>query len=165
MSKLLFIVLLMVTTVALVASARSRRGAVEQARWPSHIIPYAFSNTIDFDAVARARITAALALMQAELSVDGETCLRFVERHEHEKQLHKDYVLFVDSGNCSSGVGYTRGANEISLAKTCRSETSTIIHEVMHRLDLHFCFYSTWSNDLSYYRSNHVTLPNLACDV
>ena len=36
-------------------------------------------------------------------------------------------------GDCSSGIGFVKGINQISLEKKCL-KTSTIMHELMHRL-------------------------------
>lgn len=95
--------------------------------WPVPQIPYAFSNIIEFDFQDRIKIKSVLKEIEESLSVNGDKCIEFVERINQ-----KDYILFVDKGDCSSGIGYYPGNNKISLSRECLT-TGTIIHEVMHR--------------------------------
>ena len=109
------------------AVKRVRRGAVGP-KWPTKRIPFAFSNIIDFDFDERIVIKNVLKQIQESLAVNGDVCIEFVERTNE-----KDYILFVDKGDCSSGIGYFTGLNNISINKACFN-TGTIIHEVLHRL-------------------------------
>jgi hypothetical protein len=96
--------------------------------WPSKKIPYAFSNILEFDFEARVIIERAIKMFEISLAIDGEHCLEFVPRKNE-----KDYILFVDGGDCSSSIGFYSGVNRISLAKYCY-QIGTIMHELMHRL-------------------------------
>lgn len=95
--------------------------------WPTRQIPYAFSNIIDFGFEDRDLIKTTLKQIEASLAIDGETCIEFVERDKE-----KDYILFFNRGDCSSGIGYQPGLNNVSLASSCLT-SGTIVHEVMHR--------------------------------
>lgn len=105
---------------------KNKRAAVGPL-WPSKKIPYAFSNIIEFDFDERIKIRDALQEIQTSLIVNGDLCIEFVERLNEE-----NYILFTDTGDCSSGIGFFPGKNKISLADECLN-TGTIIHEVMHR--------------------------------
>jgi hypothetical protein len=107
-------------------SRRGRRSAVGPI-WPEKIIPYAFSNIIEFDFDARIKVREALREIEQSLAINGEDCIMFVERKNEP-----NYIVFVNKGDCSSGIGYENGPNKISLAETCLDK-GTIIHEVMHR--------------------------------
>jgi hypothetical protein len=106
---------------------RFRRSPVGPV-WPSKKIPYAFSNILEFDFEARVIIERAIKKFEISLAIDGEPCLDFTPRKNE-----KDYILFVDNGDCSSGIGFYSGVNRISLSKYCYQE-GTIMHELMHRL-------------------------------
>ena len=106
---------------------REKRGLVGPL-WPSNSIAYAFSNKHEFDADARKKIELVLKEIEQLLSVDGEHCIEFVHR-----DFQQDYILFVDKGDCSSNIGFSKGINMISLGKHCLT-TGTIMHEIMHRL-------------------------------
>jgi hypothetical protein len=82
---------------------------------------------IEFDIDSRAKIESALKLFEISLTIDGDGCLEFVPRKNE-----KDYILFVDGGDCSSSIGYYPGVNRISLSRQCRT-AGTVMHEVMHR--------------------------------
>lgn len=105
---------------------KKKRAAVGPL-WPDRKIPYAFSNIIEFNFDERIKIKDALKEIQTSLIVDGEICIEFVERINEN-----NYILFTDTGDCSSGIGFFPGKNKISLADECLN-TGTIIHEVMHR--------------------------------
>lgn len=122
----LLMVLVIVTKLSLCASIRERRAAVGPI-WVTKQVPFAFSNIIEFDFDDRALIKNVLRQIQDSLSVNGDLCIEFVERTNQ-----KDYILFVDKGDCSSGIGFFSGINNISLTKSCLN-TGTIIHEVLHR--------------------------------
>ena len=96
--------------------------------WPTKKIPYAFSNILEFDFEARVLIERAIKMFEISLAIDGDTCIDFVPRRNES-----DYILFVDGGDCSSGLGYYKGVNRISLSKYCY-QVGTIMHEIMHRL-------------------------------
>lgn len=104
----------------------AKRAAVEPI-WSTKKIPYAFSNIIDFDFEDRNTIKNVLVQIQESLSVNGDLCIEFVERKNE-----KDYMLFADKGDCSSGIGFFTGINTVSLSKGCL-QTGVIIHEVLHR--------------------------------
>lgn len=106
---------------------RPKRSAVGPI-WPQKSIPYAFSNIMEFDFEARALIKQALKEIEESLGINGENCIQFKDRSQE-----KDFILFVNRGDCSSGIGYFPGVNNISLAENCLT-SGTIIHEVMHRL-------------------------------
>jgi hypothetical protein len=110
-------------------AARMKRAALGPL-WPTRRIPFTFSNIMEFDFDERNLIKHTLKQVEESLSIEGETCIEFVER-ENEK----DYILFVNEGDCSSSIGYTSGRNNISLADGCMKR-GTIIHEVMHRFDI-----------------------------
>lgn len=105
---------------------RRRRAAVGPM-WPTKRIPFAFSNIIDFDFEERAIVKSVLRQIEESLSVNGDACIQFVERTNE-----KDYMLFVDKGDCSSGIGFVAGLNHVSLNRQCL-KTGSIIHEVLHR--------------------------------
>jgi hypothetical protein len=96
--------------------------------WPTKRIAYSFSNIIEFDFKERVIIEQAIKMFEVSLAIDGETCLEFVPRKNET-----DYILFVDTGDCSSSLGYYPGQNRISIAKYCY-QIGTIMHELMHRL-------------------------------
>ena len=123
-SKLItFAILILIQQVELV---RFKRGSVGPA-WPTNRIPYAFSNRIDFDVEARSEIEHILWQMQNMLKVNGVKCIEFVPRDNEP-----DYILFIDNGDCSSSVGFSKGTNRISLSKDCIT-TEVVMHEMMHR--------------------------------
>jgi hypothetical protein len=105
---------------------RGRRSAVGPL-WPDKVIPYAFSNIMDFGMEDRVKVREALREIEVSLAINGEDCITFVERKNEP-----DYMVFVDQGECSSGIGFYKGTNNISLAEQCRDK-GTVIHEVMHR--------------------------------
>lgn len=125
--KSLIIVIVLAIGLAQSASIRKEKRAAVGPVWSSKKIPYAFSNIIEFDFDDRALIKNVLQQIQESLSVNGEMCIEFVERTNE-----KDYILFVDKNDCSSGIGFFPGINNISLSKSC-IKTGTIIHEVLHR--------------------------------
>ena len=123
----LAVVILLVRADILSSKIRRARAAVGPI-WPQKKIPYAFTNIIEFDFHARDTIKAALREIEESLAINGIDCIQFTER-ENER----DYILFVNKGDCSSGIGYYPGANNVSLAEGCHT-TGIIIHEIMHRL-------------------------------
>jgi hypothetical protein len=137
LKKCTFSALLLLLLLAIARSASSAHVTLERLvvqkraavgpKWSQQKIPFAFSNIIEFDFDDRAKIKWVLQQIQESLSIDGNKCIEFVER-----TVEKDYILFVDKGDCSSGVGFFPGTNPISLAKKCL-DTGTIIHEVVHR--------------------------------
>lgn len=127
-------ILIFIATLSIVASyiqaknplfGKYKRAAVGPT-WPKKI-PYAFSNIIEFDFPDRSKIESALARIQESLSINGEDCIQFVPRTNE-----RDYILFVDKGDCSSGIGFYPGINKISLSRSCLVE-GIIMHEIMHR--------------------------------
>lgn len=96
--------------------------------WPTKRIPYSFSNIIEFDFKERVIIEQAIKMFEISLAIDGDVCIEFVPRKNET-----DYILFVDTGDCSSSLGYYPGQNRISLSKYCY-QIGTIMHELMHRL-------------------------------
>jgi hypothetical protein len=112
--------------------SRKGRSAVGPL-WPNRTaIPYAFIDIMQFDFEDRALIRSTLREVEEILQINGEDCLTFIERKNEP-----DYISFVNQGDCSSGIGFVKGVNNISLAEGCRSK-GTIIHELMHR----FLFYT-----------------------
>ena len=107
---------------------RVKRAAAVGPVWPSTTIYYSYSNIIDFDFESRERIDAAIELLVETLKIHGQMCLEFLPRSNEP-----DYMLFVSGDDCSSGLGYQRGANAISLAPACRTP-GTVMHEILHRL-------------------------------
>ena len=95
--------------------------------WPTTRIPYEFSSWAEFNYKSRRIIEDSIQELENKLKVDGVTCIDFVPRDDE-----KDYILFVDNGDCSSSVGYVPGKNIISLGRDCIRKPS-IIHEIMHR--------------------------------
>ena len=87
--------------------SRQRRSPIGPV-WPTKKIPYAFSNIIEFDFEARATIERAIKLFEISLTIDGDSCIEFVPR-----KSESNYILFVDGGDCSSGIGYYSGVNRI----------------------------------------------------
>lgn len=107
-------------------SIRTKRALAGQ-RWPSNDIPYAFSD--QFDEHSRNKIQLVLTEIERLLTAKGRSCVHFVP-----KTMEKEYISFVDKNECSSsGVGFIRGINEISLAKECLMP-GTIMHEIVHQL-------------------------------
>lgn len=109
-------------------AGRAKRAIIGQ-RWPSNKIAYEISK--DYDALSRLLIKNAISAFENALIVDDEKCLEFVDRQGHEEE-YADYILIKNNGECSSGVGYFRGPNKISLGYMCL-ESGTIQHELMHR--------------------------------
>lgn len=91
-------------------------------------IPFVFSNSANFSTNSQVKIKLVLNKIKQKLSVDDEPCIEFVPLFNE-----KDYVQFVDYGDCSSDVGFYPGINNISLSKSC-IDTGIIIHEMMHLL-------------------------------
>lgn len=108
-------------------SVKFKRAAVGPT-WPSRTIPYVFSNRVDFDLDDRSTIEHILYLTQTMLQSNGDYCIEFKPRDNEP-----DYILFIDNGDCSSSVGYSKGINRISLHKKCIT-TEVVMHELMHRL-------------------------------
>jgi hypothetical protein len=82
--------------------------------WPTNKIAYAFTDNVEFDFNSRKQIEHILKQTEILLSVNGESCIEFIPRHDET-----DYILFVDKGDCSSSIGYHKGINTISLSKEC----------------------------------------------
>lgn len=108
---------------------RPRRSNVDIKTWPSKVIPYAFSNIMEFDIEARDEIKEALDEIEKSVSEKEDTCVQFVER-----QKEKDFILFVNDGNCSTAEhGFIPGKNIISMSSDCFKK-GILIREVILRL-------------------------------
>lgn len=105
------------------------RGALSGEKWPSKKISYAFSDLVDFNLNSRRIVEITLKEIEKQLSYKDFSCIQFLPKQIEDT----DYILFVDKGVCSSSVGYRKGVNQVSLAKSCLN-TGTIMHEIMHRL-------------------------------
>ena len=123
---ILRLILVLMLTAACIECSRKRRAAVGPT-WPTNKIPYMFSNRVDFDLEARGKVEHILLMTQNMLASEGQMCIEFVPREDQT-----DYILFLDNGDCSSTVGYSKGINRISLSRNCIS-TEVVMHEIMHK--------------------------------
>lgn len=121
------IILVIALAIQQIELAHLNKRAAVGPSWPTNRIAYAFSNGVDFNVEARAEVEHIMWQMQNLLKVNGASCIEFVPRDNEP-----DYILFIDNGDCSSSMGYSKGANRISLSQGCIS-TEVVMHELMHR--------------------------------
>ena len=127
-----------------------RKQSIEANKKPRHVreavgplwrvkrIPYAFSETVN--EISRGNIFLALYEMKQSLKLNEKTCIEFIDFKDSfyisfnrkEDEL-KDYINFIDEGVCDSEIGYTPGANPISLTEECTYSKANVIQKVMHR--------------------------------
>jgi len=104
-------------------------GSVRTGLWPKvngHVtIPYVMASQL-----ANSR-KASGAIQSAINDYHKYTCLRFVARTNE-----RAYIYFKTGSGCSSPVGRTGRANQVTLSSGCWAR-STVIHEIGHSIGFH----------------------------
>ncbi|XP_067136200.1 astacin-like metalloprotease toxin 5 [Centruroides vittatus] len=91
------------------------------ARWPNGVVPY----VIDFSLSSQAGMIGRA--MQHITSATGNV-IKFVQR-THER----NYIRMFSGDGCYSHVGFTGGAQPLSLGKGCHF-VGTTVHELLHAI-------------------------------
>ena len=97
-------------------------------RWPDGIVPFSFAPSLPPE--------NQLAILDAMLTWEKVTKIRFVELSQNNANKYSDYLLFTPTDNlkCSSFVGRQGGPQIIILGPNCAA--MNVAHELGHALGL-----------------------------
>jgi len=102
---------------------------ISMVKWPGGVVPYVIDSV--FSTAHRNLIVSGMRSLEDQVRVNGNHCIRFVERTNQA-----NWIRVISGAGCYSYVlMFNRpGSQDVSLQSGGCTHTGTIIHELLHAL-------------------------------